>query len=219
MTEDTKRTASEIQAAQRNANARFLLNFQIQLIADKDFWKLWYRCYQEYMSDKDEKIVRITSGLTPKTTVLSRKDITLEDPDVVLDSEENIKRINNDIRDAWLATYNFYDQDPSIPKIAKTLFKRKFYQIVQKLTKEEAYKYIPQTYEEMKAWEDVNKFINLGKPVNPDPAEDHYTFYMIYQSAEDNKAKWASIEMRKLALMLTGQQQSAQENTTASQTQ
>lgn len=71
----------------------------------------------------------------------------------------------------------------------------------------------------MKAWEDVNKFINLGKPVNPEPTEDHYTFYMIYQSAEDNKAKWASIEMRKLALMITGQQQTAQENTTASQTQ
>jgi hypothetical protein len=60
VTEETKRTASEIQASQRNANARFMLGFQIQLIADRDFWKMWYRCYQEFMSDNDEKVVRIT---------------------------------------------------------------------------------------------------------------------------------------------------------------
>lgn len=155
VTEDTKRTASEIQASQRNANARFLLNFKIQLIADKDFWKLWYRCYQEYMSETDEKVVRISSGLTPKTNIFTRKDITIEDPDLVLDSEENIQRINNDIRDSWLATYQFYMQDTDIPTIAKTLFKRKFYQIVNKLSKEEAYSRIPPLADELFAWADV----------------------------------------------------------------
>lgn len=159
VTEDTKRTASEIQASQRNANARFLLGFQIQLVADKDFWRLWYRCYQEYMSDTSEKVVRITSGLTPKVSVFNRKDITIQDPDVVLDSEENIKRINNDIRDAWMASYNFYMQDTEIPAISKALFKRKYYQIVLKVTKEEAYEKVPASAQELYAWEDV-KAIN-----------------------------------------------------------
>lgn len=201
VTEDTKRTASEIQASQRNANARFLLGFQIQLVADKDFWKMWYRCYNEYMSDTDEKVVRITGGMTPKTSLFSRKDITIEDPDLVLDSEENIRRINNDIRDAWMATYNFYMQDPDIPNIAKALFKRKFYQITLKLTKEEAYQKVPPSASEFTAWEDV-KLINRNEMVTPQQGEDNYTFLLIYQSAEDSKEKWASIEMRKLSIIL-----------------
>lgn len=219
VTEDTKRTASEIQASQRNANARFLLGFQIQLVADKDFWKMWYRCYNEYMSDNDEKVVRITGGMTPKTSIFSRKDITIEDPDLVLDSEENIRRINNDIRDAWMATYNFYMQDPDIPNIAKALFKRKFYQITLKLTKEEAYQKVPPSASEFTAWEDV-KLINRKQMVTPQSGEDNYTFLLIYQSAEDSKEKWASIEMRKLAIIMEWVQASAaQNNQAASQTQ
>ena len=43
---------------------------------------------------------------------------------------------------------------------------------------------------------------------------------MIYQSAEDSKEKFASIEMRKLAIIMEWVQASvAQNNTTASQTQ
>lgn len=219
VTEDTKRTASEIQASQRNANARFLLNFKIQLIADKDFWKLWYRCYQEYMSEEDEKVVRISSGLTPKTNIFTRKDITIEDPDLVLDSEENIQRINNDIRDSWLATYQFYMQDPDIPTIAKTLFKRKFYQIVNKLSKEEAYSRIPPLADELFAWADV-KAMNRGDKVFPDQNVDPYTMLFIAESAEDSRNKYAYIEMCKMMIIMRGMQASAtQENTSASQTQ
>lgn len=219
VTEDTKRTASEIQASQRNANARFLLGFQIQLVADKDFWRLWYRCYQEYMSDTTEKVVRITSGLTPKVSVFNRKDITIKDPDVVLDSEENIKRINNDIRDAWMASYNFYMQDTEIPAVSKNLFKRKYYQIVLKITKEEAYEKVPTSAQELYAWSDV-KALNSGEKVFPDQSIDPYTMLIISQSAEDSKQKFAYIEMCKLMIIMNQQKASiAQESTTASQTQ
>lgn len=219
VTEDTKRTASEIQASQRNANARFLLGFQIQLVADKDFWRLWYRCYQEYMSDTSEKVVRITSGLTPKVSVFNRKDITIQDPDVVLDSEENIKRINNDIRDAWIASYNFYMQDTEIPTISKALFKRKYYQIVLKVTKEEAYEKVPTSAQELFAWEDV-KSLNRGNKVFPDQSIDPYTMLIIGQSAEDSKQKFAYVEMCKLMIIMNQQQASvAQTSSTASQTQ
>lgn len=219
VTEDTKRTASEIQASQRNANARFLLGFQIQLVADKDFWRLWYRCYQEYMSDTSKKVVRITSGLTPKVSVFNRKDITIQDPDVVLDSEENIKRINNDIRDAWIASYNFYMQDTDIPSISKNLFKRKYYQIVLKISKEEAYEKIPASAQELYAWEDV-KALNHWKVVYPDQSIDPYTMLIIWQSAEDSKEKFAYVEMCKLMIIMNQQQASvAQTSSTASQTQ
>jgi len=98
--------------------------------------------------------------MTPKVTTLRRKDIaTIEDPDVVMDSEDNVARIQNEVRDSWLATYNFYMQDTEIPAIAKALFKRKFYQIVQKLTKEEAYQRVPPNASELTAWEDV-KLLN-----------------------------------------------------------
>jgi hypothetical protein len=108
------------------------------------------------MKETDDKFVRITTGMTPKQTTLHRKDITsIEDPDVVMDSEENIKRIHNDIRDAWMASYNFYMQDTTIPEIAKALFKRKYYQIVLKISKEEAYQKIPPSASELTAWEDV----------------------------------------------------------------
>lgn len=119
------------------------------------------------MTDTSEKVVRITSGLTPKVSVFKRKDITIEDPDVVMDSEENIRRASNDIRDSWLATYNFYMQDADIPNISKALFKRKFYQIVQKLTKEEAYQRVPPSASELTAWEDVKLLNNGGKMVVP----------------------------------------------------
>ena len=110
--EDSKRTAKEIQAAEVNANKRFMLGFKIALIADKEFWRLWYRSYQKNLTDKSEKFVRINSGMTPKVTTLNRMDIvSIEDPDVVLDSEDNILRINNSLRDSWLATFQFYMQD------------------------------------------------------------------------------------------------------------
>jgi hypothetical protein len=171
------------------------------------------------MSDTDEKVVRITAGLSPKVSVLSRKDITLEDPDVVMDSEENIRRINNDVRDAWMASYNFYMQDTEIPTVSKNLFKRKYYQIVLKLSKEEAYEKVPQSAQEMFVWEDV-KAINRGQKVFPDQSIDPYTMLIIAQSAEDSKEKFAYIEMCKLMVIMNQQQASvAQNNTTASQTQ
>lgn len=112
------------------------------------------------MTQTSDKFVRITGGMTPKVTTLKRKDIaTIEDPDLIMDSEDNIKRMNSEIRDSWLATYNFYMQDTEIPTIAKALFKRKFYQIVLKLTKEEAYQKIPPSSAEFTAWEDV-KLLN-----------------------------------------------------------
>ena len=37
---------------------------------------------------------------------------------------------------------------------------------------------------------------------------DHMAFYIIYHYAEDNKAKFANLEMRKLAIIMQGQQQS-----------
>lgn len=108
------------------------------------------------MPKDSKKLVRINSGLSPKVSVFTRDEITgIEDPDVVLDSEENVKRIQNEIRDSWIATYNFYIQDPDIPNIAKALFKRKFYQIVHKTNKEEAYEKIPPSAHELFAWEDV----------------------------------------------------------------
>jgi len=105
------------------------------------------------MKETDDKFVRIVTGMTPKQTTLKRKDIaTIEDPDVVLDSEENIKRIHNDIRDAWMASYNFFMQDTTIPEISKALFKRKYYQIVLKISKEEAYSKIQPSPDELTAW-------------------------------------------------------------------
>lgn len=219
--EDTKRTAKEIQSAEVNANKRFMLGFKIALIADKEFWRLWYRSYQKNLTDKSKKFVRINSGMTPKVTTLGRMDIvSIEDPDVVLDSEDNILRINNSLRDSWLATYQFYMADPTTPEIAKILFKRKFYQIVNKMTKEESYLYVPQTATEMMAWEDV-KLLNRDEMVQVDDINaDHMAFYIIYNYAEDTKAKFASIEMRKLAIIMQGQQQSiAQQSWVGNQTQ
>ena len=137
----------------------------------------------------------------------------------MLDSEENIQRINNDIRDSWLATYNFYMQDTDIPTIAKTLFKRKFYQIVNKLSKEEAYSRIPPLADELFAWADV-KAMNRGDKVFPDQNVDPYTMLFIAESAEDSRNKYAYIEMCKMMIIMRGIQASAtQENTSASQTQ
>ncbi len=166
-------------------------------------WRLWYRSYQKNLTDKSKKFVRINSGMTPKATTLGRMDIaTIEDPDVILDSEDNIIRINNSLRDSWLATYQFYMADTSISEVSKTMFKRKFYQIVNKMTKEDSYLYVNQSATEMKAWEDI-KHLNRNEPVFVDDMdEDHMAFYIIYNYAEDTKAKFASIEMRKLAIIM-----------------
>ena len=56
--------------------------------------------------------------------------------------------------------------------------------------------------------------------ITPQTGDDNYTYLMIYQSAEDSKEKFASIEMRKLAIIMEWVQASvAQNNPTASQTQ
>jgi len=47
--------------------------------------------------------------------------------------------------------------------------------------------------------------------IYPEQGDDDYTFLMIYQSAEDSKEKWASIEMRKLAIIMKQVQASAEQ--------
>ncbi len=71
-------TASEATIAQENLNINKVLGNKINAWGEKTFWELRYMFYKHYFSEKDEKYVELTRGISPAWDIFTRKNIISE---------------------------------------------------------------------------------------------------------------------------------------------
>ncbi len=206
---DENITLGEAQQIQANANVRFGLNVAVNFWSEKKFWKQWLRCYHEYFSSADKKFIRIANGFG-STLVEFRKDdfMALQDPDIVIDSEANANARRGKIQVAFSAKLPILLGDPSIPKIAKTMALR-YSMKLDGVPREMVNVLVPPSYEELDAAEKVALLSHddmLGAEVGS-LQEDHMTYLVMFERAQDTKAKYEAIRRRKEAMVLSGQTQ------------
>lgn len=204
---DKSITLGESQTIQANANVRLGLNITVNNWSEKDFWKQWYRCYQEYFSGKDRKFIRI-AGSFSVSNVEFRKDDFMgnEDVDVVIESESQVKAMREQQKLQFQAQLPIILQDPSTTEISKNYAKRYSYKLMW-LTRDQIAVLVPYTYEELDAMMKV-KLINANDPLALELDEldvDHYTYLIYADTALDTPMKYKFIEQRKRAIIQTGQ--------------
>ena len=196
---------------------RLGLNITVNNWSEKDFWKQWYRCYQEYFSSKDRKFIRI-AGSFSVNNVEFRKDDFMgnEDVDVVIESESQVKAMREQQKLQFQAQLPIILQDPGTPEISKNYAKRYSYKLMG-LSRDQIAVLVPYTYEELDAMMKV-KLINANDPLaleldNLDV--DHYTYLIYADTALDTPMKYKFIDQRKQAIIQTGQNRKPEQQPTS----
>jgi len=199
-------TATENQRVQENSNLRQLLWFKRDARAEKVFWNLWYRSYQEnFVGKKDFTIPWAWANThfsfsAQDFLIYSNYYVEIKTVSEIEESNERTKLEMLALRDAFLA-------DPNKSELAKRCFERKLYRL-QGFDRDEIMTRVPESFEEMQAKIDL-EFINRDE--DPEPIrtlnEDHLTFLQIYSRAKDTDAKAKAINKRKYALLLVRKQQ------------
>lgn len=139
-----------------------------------------------------------------------RKDlISGVDPDITIENVSQIESKRKEEGQVFLNYLPMWLNDPSIKPVSKRFLQRKGFRYMG-FTSQEIEITVPYTPEEMEAKQHV-LLLNKNIPVKVGELnEDHYTFIVIYTGALDTDAKRVSIEARKEAYILSGQQQQQQ---------
>jgi len=155
VTNDTKLTATEIQAAQNNSNLRQLLNVKLDELGEKQWWELWMMSYEVYFSDKDEKLVRIVGGLRDVIKVFKRwQIISNKSPDIKVVSKVTKNQIRDKRKVDVMTTVGIYSQDPDLSSTGKREVK-KLVKSMQGWSDDEIEVLYPRSPEELQAYDDV----------------------------------------------------------------
>jgi len=200
-------TARESQSAQMNANIRLILHNEINNRWEERFAWWMYRWYMENFPDNKEKIVRINQWLWEQNIILSKADfVSNKTPLIRISQKSDIDNLNRENKANFMAIYPLIAQDPSLPRISKTYALRKLLKL-NGLTKGEISIIAPMSAEEMEARQQL-ELINRNQAVEVwSLDEDHFTYLIVYQRAFNTPAKFAAIEMRKQAYILSWQQE------------
>lgn len=122
---DKTTTLGEAQQIQANANVRLGLNMTVNNWSEKEFWKLWYRAYQEFFGGKDKKFIRIAGSFWVNTIEFRKDDfMAKEDPDIMVESESQVRAMREQQKLQFQAQLPIILQDPSIPAISKNYARR-----------------------------------------------------------------------------------------------
>jgi hypothetical protein len=204
---DKSITLGESQIIQSNANVRLGLNITVNNWSEKWFWRNWYRCYQEFFSNKDRKFIRIAGSFSVNTVEFRKDDFMgSQDPDVVIESEGQVKAMREQQKLQFQAQLPIILQDPNTPTISKNYAKRYAFKLMG-LSREQIAVLVPLTYEELDAQNKV-KLINENNPLALQIDEmnvDHYTYLIYFDTALDTPTKYRAIEQRKRAIIQMGQ--------------
>lgn len=200
-------TARESQSAQMNANIRLILHNEINNRWEERFARRMYRGYVENFPQNKEKIVHINQGLGEQNIVLTKSDfVSNKTPLIRISQKSDIDNLNKENKANFMAIYPLISQDPALPKISKTYALRKLLKL-NGLTKGEISILAPMSAEEMEARQHL-ELLNRDIMVEVwSLDEDHFTYLIVYQRAFNTPAKYAAIEMRKQAYILSGQQE------------
>lgn len=199
-------TATENQRVQENSNLRQLLWFKRDARAEKLFWNLWYRSYQESFTGKKEFTIPWAWANTHFSfsasdfLVYSNFFVQIKTVSEIEETNERTKLEMLALRDAFLA-------DPNKSELAKRCFERKLYRL-QGFARDEIMARVPESMEEMQAKSDL-EFINRNeKPEDIQTLqEDHLTYLQIYERAKDTPAKLQAITRRRNAMLMVKKMQ------------
>lgn len=228
---DKNITLGESQQIQANANVIFGLGVEISWWSEEDFWKhIWFRSYQEFFSSSDEKFIRISNGFNTNQTKFRRDDfLGCEDIDFSIESKKKNNQLREQMKVQFAATLPMILADPNVPKITKSVaFK---YQLKLQGHGREMQQILNPYFsqEEIDARRKVQLLDNNDLLwANIDSLDvELMTYYVIYQSAMDTKAKFEALRRLEDAMIQTWQNKPQQEawalkgmqNTSASQAQ
>lgn len=203
---DSSLSATENQRVQKNANLRLLLGMKVNNRAEKKFRDiLWLRLYQQYFKRNDKKNIYINSGVGMKPIIIQQKDFsTSNDIDIKTISKSEAEEDNNIKLARTMPLINFVLARPW-SKYSKDAILRDVLWW-SGLEKERINVYVDPTAEEIQAREDL-ELINRNEDPKPctNPEEDHRTYVVIYNSAQDTPAKRKALDQRMKLYMLSGQ--------------
>ena len=214
---DKTTTLWEAQQIQANANVRLWLNVEINNWAEKKFWKIWYRTYQENFWSADIKLIRVSSWFWISNIEFKRDDfIWWEMVDIVVESRKYIEQLREKQKISFMAKLPLILQDANIPTISKKIAMRYSLKL-DWMQRDYINIMIPPTVEELNAEQKITLINNENDlwAVVDDIAEDHYTYLVLFERARDNSVKQKAIENRKQAIILSWQNQINQENNNA----
>ena len=200
-------TASEATIAQENSNVNKVLGNKINAWGEKTFWELRYMFYKHYFSEKDEKYVELTRGISPAWDIFTRKNIIWgNDPRIQIINKWDLDSQNRADLDKFVQLYAMVMADQTASPAEKRFMKRKYMALIW-MSQSEIEEWCQYTPAELDAKEQVI-LLNNNIPVKIwSMDEDHYTYLTIYQSALNTPATKAAIEMRKMAYIQSWQQQ------------
>lgn len=194
---DKSITARESQTVQQNANLNLALNNKVASWAEKEFWKLWFREYQENFDDAQEKVIRLSRGFGQKVVTFKKDDFTTSNMiDVVI-----MNRSDDDARkEKEKLNIPYYIQEinnPATEPITKLFLQRKVARLMDMPQHEIDYLY-KETLDEKKAKREVELINNGIVPKSMSPEEDQGTFLMYYERCIRNDALEEARNKREL---------------------
>lgn len=202
----TTKTASEVQQVQANANIRFALGSKINAWGDKEFWRLWYRCYVQFFPKVEAKIIEVTNAFGVQSlTLYGKQFLTEKSPKIIIRSKmESMAQAERE-RVAFSAIAPVILQDPTRPMVARHYTERHMLKL-HGLTREQINIMIPPTPDEMTAHME-NELLGRNEMVKLNINEDHLSHIAIHIAAPDSNAKKAHIQAHKQAYVQSGQQE------------
>lgn len=195
---DKSITARESQTIQQNANLNLALNNKVDSWGEKEFWKMWYRSYQENFDGSEEKIAKLSSGFGTKIVTFKKDEFTTgNDIDIIIENKTDTdakmeqEKVN-------IPFYIEQSQDPSKPEIVRLFLQRKVARLMW-MPKPEIDFIYRKTEDELKAMDEV-AMLNIDMmPKSIEWDEDQLTYLMIYERAIDTPAKAKAMQKRETA--------------------
>lgn len=206
---DKNITLWQSQQVQANANLRLALWIAISNWGEEDYWKfMWLRGYEEYFETSDVKFIRIANWFDSMPIEFRRDDFAwIESPDIKIVSRQQAEQEREQEKISFLAMMPYFTEDPTIPKVIKTLAIR--YAMGLQWTPREKIKILTYNPDEEAAKQKLI-FINnedMRWAIVDNMSDDHQTFLTIFEWARDSSIKDKAIQNRKDALVASGQLQ------------
>lgn len=204
VTSDTTATLGENQMVQANANIRFALGNKINGWGEKQFWKLWYRCYVQFFGKAEEKIIEVTDAFGVQSLTLYRDQFVIEkSPKIIIKSRlESMAQMAQD-RVGFDAVAPLILQDPTMPQVSRKYTQRHMLKL-HGLSREQISVIAPMTPDEMDAHNE-NLLLARNETVKIEVGEDHLSHIVIHMTGPNSNAKRAHILAHKMAYIQSGQ--------------
>lgn len=202
---DNSITKGESDRTQLNTNLRHLLGVKFSLQAQKEFRRhIRYRSYYENFKGASEKFLYLTNGIGQIPMTVKRKDfITENDINIQMISPLDEEETMREQRELMLWFYPTLYENAISPFSKKEVVK--YVGKILKMDDERLNMVLWETPEETQAKQDLIIINNGELPKIHSMTENHDTYIAIFNQAIDGPAKFAAIQARMEAKLLSNQ--------------